>query len=148
MSDPHTTSPVFDDDTLRSYLADALPAEESARVEKALRESAELRSRLEDVRQNRGDSNIHTLGAIWRRGRLTCPSRQQLGSYLLDVLEPELGDYVKFHVEVVECPFCQANLSDLKAKASQPAAAVANRHNRILRSSRHLLGDGEEGTSE
>jgi hypothetical protein len=136
---------IIDDETLRSYLADALPGEDLARVEKALRDSSELRARLEDVRQNRSDSNLHTLGAIWRRGRLTCPTRQQLGSFLLDALDPELAGYLKFHVEVVECPFCQANLADLKAKASQPAAVVKNRHNRILKSSQHLLGD--EGRS-
>lgn len=136
---------VIDDDALRSYLADALPAEELARVEKALRDSADLRARLEDVRANRADANLHTLGAIWRRGRLTCPSRQQLGSYLLDVLEPELANYLKFHVEVVECPFCQANLADLQARSSAPAAVVKSRHNRILKSSQHLLGEESRG---
>jgi hypothetical protein len=136
---------LIDDDTLRSYLADALPAEELARIEKALRDSADLRARLEDVRANRGDANLHTLGAIWRRGRLTCPSRQQLGSYLLDVLDPELADYLKFHIEVVECPFCQANLADLQAKSSVPASVVKSRHNRIVKSSQHLLGDDSRG---
>jgi hypothetical protein len=126
---------------LRAYLADSLPAEELARVEKALRDSSELRARLEDVRQNRGDAGLHTLGAIWRRGRLTCPSRQQLGSYLLDALDPDLASYLKFHLEIVECPFCQANLADLESKTAQPTAASKNRHNRILRSSQHLLGE-------
>lgn len=138
MSDPNQS---IDDETLRSYLADSLPPEDLARIEKALRDSSELRARLEDVRQNRSDSNLHTLGAIWRRGRLTCPSRQQLGSFLLDALDPGLGDYLKFHLEIVECPFCQANLADLKAKAEQPPALIKNRHNRILSFSRHLLGD-------
>lgn len=139
------SDPVIDDETLRSYLADALPAGELARVEKALRDSSELRARLEDVRQDRSDANLHTLGAIWRRARLTCPTRQQLGSSLLDALDPALAEYLKFHVEVVECPFCQANLADLKAKASQPAAAVKSRHARILKSSQHLLGDEGRG---
>src|SRR4051812_2053780 len=134
-------TPEIDDETLRSYLADALPAGDLARVEKALRDSSELRERLEDVRQNRGDPNLHTLGAIWRRSRLTCPTRQQLGTYLLDALDPGLAGYLRFHIDVVECPFCQANLTDLKAKASQPAAVVKSRHNRILKSSQHLLGD-------
>ena len=144
MSDPNIPI-LIDDETLRSYLADSLPAGDLARVERALRESSDLRARLEDVRQNRADTNLHTLGAIWRRGRLTCPSRQQLGSYLLEALDPDFSDYLKFHLEVVECPFCQANLADLQAKASQPASAVRGRHNRILKSSQHLLGD--EGRS-
>ena len=40
---PTPTRPI-DDETLRAYLADALPAEDLARVEKALRDSAELRA--------------------------------------------------------------------------------------------------------
>jgi hypothetical protein len=136
---------VIDEQTLRSYLADSLPPEDLARVEKALRDSSELRARLEDVRHDRGDAGLHTLGAIWRRGRLTCPSRQQLGSYLLDALDPDLAAYLKFHLEVIECPFCQANLADLKAKTAQPSSATKSRHNRILRSSQHLLGDEGRG---
>jgi hypothetical protein len=133
----------IDDAMLRDYLADALSPENSARVEKALRDSAELRARLEDVRENRADSQLHTLGAIWHRARLTCPSRQQLGSFLLDALDPELADYLQFHVEVVECPFCKANLDDLKAQSQATAAAKASksRQHRILQSSQHLLGE-------
>ena len=136
---------AIDDETLRAYLADSLPPEHLARVEKALRDSAELRARLEDVRQNRSDPGLHTLGAIWRRGRLTCPKRQQLGSYLLDALDPDLAAYLTFHLDVIECPFCQANLADLKAKTAQPSTAAQHRRNRILKSSQHLLGD--EGRS-
>src|SRR5271166_1457913 len=114
---PQAVPAPIDDAILRNYLIDALTPEESARVEKALRDSAELRARLEEVRQNRTDGQLHTLGAIWHRARLTCPSREQLGSYLLDALDPELAAYLKFHIEVVECPFCQANLDDLKAQS-------------------------------
>ena len=135
------TDRTITDDTLRAYLADNLPGEDLARIEKALRDSAELRARLEDVRQNRGDPNLHTLGAIWRRARLTCPTRQQLGSYLLDALDPELATYLGFHLEVIECPFCQANLADLRAKTAAATGASEERRNRILRSSEHLLGE-------
>lgn len=140
---PVGTPAPIDDAMLREYLADALSPENSARVEKALRDSAELRARLEDVRQNRADTQLHTLGAIWHRSRLTCPSRQQLGSYLLDALDPELAAYFQFHLEVVECPFCQANLDDLKAQSQPTSAGRASksRQHRILQSSQHLLGE-------
>src|SRR5215471_15159377 len=132
---------LIDDSLLRDYLADALTPELSARVEKALRDSAELRARLEDVRHNRTDGQLHTLGAIWHRARLTCPSRQQLGSFLLDALDPELASYLQFHLDVVECPFCQANLADLRAQSQAAAAKVSKtRQHRILQSSQHLLG--------
>ena len=140
MSEPDSDHSI-DVETLRAYLADELPAGTLARVEKALRDSAELRAQLEDVRQNRGEAGLHSLGAIWRRSRLTCPSRQQLGSLLLDALDPDLAAYLHFHIEVVECPYCQANLADLKGKA-EPASTIARtRQHRILQSSRHLLGD-------
>jgi len=142
----HGHEPVpapIDDLMLREYLADALASGESARVEKALRDSAELRARLEDVRQNRADGQLHTLGAIWNRARLTCPSRQQLGSFLLDALDPELASYLTFHLGVIECPLCQANLADLKVQSQTAAVAHASkcRQHRFLQSSQHLLGD-------
>jgi hypothetical protein len=144
---PSSAPASIDDARLRDYLADILAPEESARVEKALRDSAQLRARLEDVRNNREDLQLHTLGAIWRRARLTCPSRQQLGSYLLDALDPGLASYLKFHLEVVECPFCQANLADLEAQSKTPTAPQASRtrQHRILKSSQHLLGEEGHG---
>ena len=137
----------IDDMILRDYLADALSPEESARVEKALRDSAELRGQLEEVHQNRADGQLHTLGAIWLRSRLTCPTRQQLGSFLLDALDPELASYLTFHLDVVECPFCQANLADLKAQSQTAASGHASktRQHRILQSSQHLLGEDKQG---
>ena len=139
----------FDLATLRAYLADELPAGTLARVEKALRDSAELRARLEEVRQDRGEAGLHSLGAIWRRSRLTCPTRQQLGSLLLDVLDPDLTDYLRFHIDVVACPFCQANLADLEGKAEVHSPATQIRRQQIMQSSRHLLRDGKpDGTGK
>jgi hypothetical protein len=142
---PDSPAPI-DDAMLRDYLSDVLTAETSARVEKALRDSAELRARLEDVRENRTDGQLHTLGAIWHRSRLTCPSRQQLGSLLLDALDPELASYLTFHLEVIACPFCQANLADLRAQSQTTSAAQASksRQRRILQLSQHLLGDEKQ----
>jgi hypothetical protein len=133
------SSPI-DLNMLRSYLAEDLSAEDMARVEKALRSSSELRAQLEDARSNRSDAGLHTLGAIWRRGRLTCPSREQLGTYLLDALDSDLAAYITFHVDVVECPICQANLADLRGKASKATvSSQSSRHKRIFDSSIQLL---------
>ena len=104
---------------LRDYLHDALPDPEMDAVEKALRESAKLRAMYKEVveQEDRGE---HTLGAIWRRERISCLSRDQLGSYLLGAGDPELLDYIEFHLKTIGCPYCQANLDDLK-KAAKPA---------------------------
>ena len=59
---------------LHAYLDDSLSEPEMVRLEKALRDSAELRARLKAVMQER-DRGDHTIGAIWRRERLTCPAQ-------------------------------------------------------------------------
>lgn len=103
---------------LRDYLHDALPDAESAAVERALRESAELRAALQEVlgEEDRGE---HTVGAIWRRERVSCPTREQLGGYLLGAGDPDLLDYVRFHLDVIGCPYCQANLDDLRQQGAK-----------------------------
>lgn len=103
---------------LRDYLNDALPDAELAAVEKALRESTELQARYREVieQEDRGE---HTVGAIWRRERVSCPARDQLGGYLLGAGDAELLDYIAFHLTTIGCPYCQANLDDLR-KAGKP----------------------------
>src|SRR5262245_51537893 len=113
---PTTRTPMSDvtREQLHAYLDDALSEAESARVERALRQSEALQNRLRLVMQER-DRGEHSIGAIWRRQRLSCPTREQLGSYLLDVLDEAQADYIRFHLETVCCPYCVANLADLKA---------------------------------
>jgi hypothetical protein len=132
----------IDDLVLRNYLADSLPPEEMARVEKALRDSSELRAQLEDVRSNREDFQLHTLGSIWHRSQLTCATRQQLGSYLLDALDPELAAYIKFHMDVVECPYCRANFADLERSQSESSSpSTRGRRDRIFKVVQDLIGE-------
>src|SRR5436305_11402075 len=93
---------------LHAYLDEALSDAETARVEKALRDSEALRRSLRQAMQER-DRGEHSLGAIWRRERLTCPTREELSSYLLQVLDEGQQDYIDFHLGTVGCPFCNAN---------------------------------------
>ncbi len=102
---------------LEAFLDEALPAERMAAIEDALRGSDELRQRLTAI-NGRRDAGVHSLGEIWRRHRLSCPSREQLGSYLLGVLPRDAADYVKFHLETIECRYCAASLHDLKSQQS------------------------------
>ena len=89
---------------LHAYLDDALTDAETARVEQALRSSEPLRRALRLAMQER-DRGDHSLGAVWRRERLSCPAREQLGSYLLQVLDDAQQDYIDFHIKTVACPF-------------------------------------------
>jgi len=123
--------------TLLAYLDDTLGEVESAFVERELRAQETLRERLRQLLAI-GDRGEHSVGAVWRRQRLTCPSREQLGSYVLDILEPALRDYLTFHLETVGCPFCQANLADLQNQERDAAPAQAFRR-RVFESSAGLL---------
>jgi anti-sigma factor RsiW len=136
--------PTITREQLAGYLDDLLSARETAQVEQALRESEALRRQLRGVMQER-DRGEHSVGAIWRRNRLTCPTREQLGSYLLGVLEPDLQDYVTFHLETVGCAYCQANLADLRSLQKEPAPRARERRQRFFQSSAGYLrpADGE-----
>ena len=60
-----------------------------------------------------------TVAKVWRSHRLTCLKRSTLGSYLLGVLESPWQEYTQFHLDVVGCPICVANLQDLEAEQDE-----------------------------
>ncbi len=124
---------------LEAFLDEALPPEQMARVEQELRDDAELSARLAEI-IGRRDAGVHTIGAIWRRHRLTCPSRDQLGSFLLDGLPREHTEYIRFHIETVGCRLCLANLEDLRAQqAESEEESVTSRRRRYFQSSAGYL---------
>ena len=123
---------------LAGYLEDALGDVETAQVEQALRQSESLRTQLRQLIEQR-DRGDHSVGAIWRHHRLTCPSRDQLGSYLLGVLEPDARDYISFHLQTIGCSYCRANLTDLQAQRQSAAPTAHERRKRFFDSSAGLL---------
>jgi hypothetical protein len=133
-----STMPPLSKETLRDYLHDALPDAELAAVEKRLRDEPESRILLEEIRQEE-ERGEHSIGAIWRREHISCPSRDQLGGYLLQALDDDLFDYIGFHLKLVGCPTCQANLEDLEQRQKQAAETGRQRHRRIVDSSAGVL---------
>jgi hypothetical protein len=116
---------------LSAYLDDALNEPEMTRIEKALRQSPELRQLLQQVRDEH-DRGEHTLGAIWRRERLSCLTREQLTQYLHQLLEDGFHKYVEFHLHVICCPICLANLDDLKEKQAEQTPQTQKRRQKIF----------------
>ena len=98
---------------LRDYLHDALPEPEMAAVEKALRGNKELHAQLNAIRDEE-DRGEHSVGAIWRRRTSQLPQPRSARRFLLGAGDPELLDYVQFHLDTIGCPYCRANLDDLK----------------------------------
>ncbi len=123
---------------LDAYLDDCLTESEEISIEKALRESESLRQKLQQIRENRNYGE-HSLGAIWRRERLTCPSREELTKYILGVLDQEHQDYIQFHLQTIHCPTCLANWDDLRQQHQEDETTTKKRRQRTFDSSCHLI---------
>jgi hypothetical protein len=126
---------------LEAYLDEALSPTDMAEIEARLRKDPELVERLKSV-HGRRDAGVHSLGAIWRRHRVSCPSRELLGSYLLQVLEPEQHESVRFHLDEVGCRYCNANLHDLQMRHQELKAETQARRRRYFQSSAGYLSSG------
>ena len=127
----------FSDAELAAFLDEALPPGRCSELEHLLRTDSKLRDRLVEVR-GRENAGLHSIGAIWRRARLSCPQRDELGQFVLGTLEPEAADYITFHLEEIGCRYCQANLADLQA-ATQQADQGETRRRRYFQTSAGYL---------
>jgi len=126
---------------IEAYLDEALPPEEMTRIEKTIRNNPALVRQLAET-QLRRDAGVHSLGDIWRRRRLSCPSRESLGSLLLGALPEDEANYFWFHLNIIGCRYCQANLADLKNQQSERADAAQSRRHKYFQSSAGFLRSG------
>ncbi len=114
----------FTDEELLAYADECLAESRSAEIETQLRASDELRKRLATLLGG-VDAGGKSLGEIWRRHRLSCPSRATWTAYMDGGIGAGLRHYLTFHLETVGCRFCAANLADLQS--SEDAAAKVRR---------------------
>ena len=128
---------TFSDDELLAFLDEQLPVERASTLEFQLRDSSDMRQRLA-VLMRRRDQGGHTVGEIWRRDRLSCPTRATLGSHLLGVLAESLNQYVEFHLETIGCRLCNAVIIELE-ESRQPQPANNHRRKRYFESSAGML---------
>ena len=137
----------YSDAQLEAFLDEGLTSEQTARIEASLRAgdatAEQLGKRLATL-VGRRDAGVYSLGAVWRQHHLSCPTRQQLGSFLLGVLEPAHADYVRFHIEVIRCRLCEASLADLRQQQAATAkSATAARRQKYFQSSAGYLRNSQ-----
>ena len=118
---------------LEAYLDEALTAEEMALIEQDVRARPELLKRLAGI-HGRRDAGIHSVGEIWRRQRLSCPTRAQLGSYLLGALDEGQMTYVEFHLKTIGCRYCASNLDDLRRQQEETVEVIESRRSKYFQS--------------
>jgi hypothetical protein len=127
---------------LEAYLDEALPSEEMVAIERVLRGDHGLIGRLSSIHARR-NAGVHSVGEIWRGHRLSCATKEQLGSFLLQALPDNVADYIAFHLEVVGCRFCLANLADLKAQQKEDGEIIKLRRRKYFQSSAGYLRAGK-----
>ena len=114
--------------------ADRLSRDEKAVAGVKFRALGRLRELLDEgVAQGRLDpstvptedllSDDATISQLWRRHRLTCLKRSTIGSYLLGALDENWENYTRFHLDMVECAMCRANLDDLSGPEGEAVRA-------------------------
>src|SRR5262245_16179833 len=118
---------------LQSYLDEGLSSSDMAAVEAELRKKPDLLKPLSAINARR-DAGVHSVGEIWRRNRLSCPSREQLGSHLLGALDADQSQYIDFHIKTIGCRYCQANLDDLQRQQEETAETVKKRRTKYFQS--------------
>ena len=106
-------SESFTDEELMAYADERLPVARASELERLLRGSADLVQRLTGVVRSR-ESLEPSLGAMWRRGRWSCPPRAVWSAFVDGRLGDGLSQHLRFHVEVIGCRVCAANLADLQ----------------------------------
>jgi len=135
---------MFTRDTLRAFILETLPDTEMAAVEKVLRVSPLIQGLHREL-LTQVDAGDHSVGGVWRRERLTCPTREQLGSYLLDAGDTELWQYIDFHLKTVACEWCLANRDDLTRQQQSQDKQTTRRRQQIYTSSAALLPKARQG---
>ena len=56
------------------------------------------------------------------------------------MLDPDLHDYVKFHLRTVGCAYCLANVADLEERQRELPPQIQQRRRRMVESSAGFIG--------
>jgi hypothetical protein len=124
---------TISDAELLAWLDEDLSSARMSEIEAELRTSTGLQRRAAGLISQRDQGTV-TVGEVWRRHHLSCPTRHELGSYLLQAADAGTSAYIQFHLETIGCRTCQANLEDLQqARATTPE--TVERRQRIFASS-------------
>ena len=137
----------FTEAELEAYLDETLDPDRASLIESQLTEGSDLLMRLSHI-NGRRDAGVHTLGEIWRRNQLGVPTREDLGSYLLGVLDDEKKEYIDFRINVLKCPFTIANLNDLKNEQAVNDEIVQTRRSSYYQSSVGYLDKKDDSAND
>jgi len=82
-----------------------------------------------------GEALLFTVGSVWREARVSCPHPDILRAWLADGLEKGASEFLRFHVEESQCPYCAATVEDFRAReAHGKQGPMTDLRDKLLRS--------------
>ncbi len=69
---------------------------------------------------------LPSLQQVWENQRPSCPKRTTLGKYSLQFLPDDWTDFVHFHVNLLGCSYCRANLVELEDESAAAGSDCFN----------------------
>ncbi len=76
-----------------------------------------------------------TVATVWREERVSCPHQDILRAYGTGALEPGAMDFVRFHLQESQCPYCSAVVEDQQLSDGEAAkTGLDDLRDRLLRS--------------
>ena len=122
-------------DLVQAVESDTMPAELDDHIELC----SACRSMLSSLREEAEGLTI-SVADLWVRERLSCPHRDILLAWVNNSLNAEEMDYITFHLEVIECPYCQAETTELASLMNEESRKkVEDSLDRSLRRSAAVL---------
>ncbi len=83
---------------------------------------------------------VFTVATVWREERVSCPHQDILRAYSTGALDSGAMDFVRFHLEESECPYCNSVLEDQRLSEGEAAkTGLGDLRDRLLRSTAAAL---------
>jgi len=90
--------------------------------------------------ENADDLLAFTVATVWRDQRVSCPHPDILRAFDVGSLESGAMEFVRFHLDESQCPYCNATLADLRVGDKEAAEPVLRElKDRLMRSTRAAL---------
>ncbi|MHC4516868.1 MAG: hypothetical protein ACYTGW_11330 [Planctomycetota bacterium] len=76
-----------------------------------------------------------TVATVWREQRVSCPHPDILKGHEAGALGGGAAEFIHFHLQESQCPYCNAVLEDLRAQQRDAEQAeLADMKDRLMRS--------------
>ena len=90
--------------------------------------------------QEADDLLAFTVSTVWREERVSCPHPDILRAFEAGSLERGAMDFIEFHLQECQCPYCAAVLEDLRlSDAEASRQKLGDLRDRLFRSTAAAL---------